>query len=55
MLTNLLTLPLTGLLIPAALLTVTLSALGWCPEILIQATEALATLLIWLLKVISTM
>ena len=55
MLTNLLTLPLTGLLIPAALLTVTLSTIGYCPEILINATEALVCLLIWLLEVISTM
>ena len=55
MLTNLLTLPLTGLLIPAALLTVTLSTIGYCPEILIHATEALVCLLIWLLEVISTM
>ena len=55
MLTNLLTLPLTGLLIPAALLTVTLSAIGCCPEFLVQATDWLASSLIWLLKVISAM
>ncbi len=55
MLTNLLSLPLTGLLIPCALLTVVLSTLGCCPQILIQATEWLVSTLVWLLKVISTM
>ena len=55
MLTNLLTLPLTGLLIPAALLTLCLSAIGICPAFLIQTTESLVTILISLLEVISTM
>ena len=55
MLTNLLSLPLTGLLIPCALLTVVLSTLGYCPQILIQATEWLVSTLVWMLKVISTM
>ena len=55
MLTNLLSLPLTGLLIPCALLTVVLSTLGCCPQFLIQATEWLVSTLVWLLKVISTM
>lgn len=55
MLTNLLSLPLTGLLIPCALLTVVLSTLGCCPQILIQATEWLVSTLVWMLKVISTM
>ena len=55
MLTNLLSLPLTGLLIPSALLTVGLSALGCCPPVLIKVTEWLVCALIWLLNVISSM
>ena len=41
-LTNLISLPLTGLLIPAALLTVLLHALGICPPAAAYATEFLA-------------
>ena len=52
-LTNLLTLPLTGLLIPAALLTLVLSALGCCPILLVHTTEWLTGTLIWTLEVIS--
>ena len=55
MLTNLLTLPLTGLLIPAALLTLCLASIGLCPAILVQATEFLVSLLISLLEIISSM
>ena len=55
MLTNLLTLPLTGLLIPSALLTLFLTAIGCCPSILVHATEWLACTLVWLLEVISAM
>ena len=55
MLTNLLSLPLTGLLIPSALLTVGLSVLGCCPPVLIKVTEWLVCTLIWLLDVISSM
>ena len=55
MLTNLLTLPLTGLLIPVALLTLCLSAFDWCPLFLIQITEWLVYALVWMLEVISTM
>lgn len=55
LLTNLLALPLTGILIPAAVLTLLLSAAGWCPGILIQATDASASLLIWILSIISTL
>ena len=55
MLTNLLTLPLTGLLIPSALLTLCLTAIGCCPSILVHATEWLTCTLVWLLEVISTM
>ena len=55
MLTNLLTLPLTGLLIPSALLTMCLTAIGCCPSILVHATEWLTCTLVWLLEVISAM
>ena len=55
MLTNLLTLPLTGILIPTALLTLCLSAIGYCPSIMVQATEWFAETLIWMMQVISTM
>jgi competence protein ComEC len=55
MLTNLLTLPLTGLLIPSALLTLCLSAIGCCPLFMVQVTEWLASTLVWMLEVISTM
>ena len=55
MLTNLLTLPLIGLLIPAAMLVLVFSSLGCCPMLLVHATEWLASTLIWILEVISTM
>jgi competence protein ComEC len=55
LLTNLLALPLVGILIPSAVLTAFLSALGWCPSIMTHATEALAGLLTRALEVISTM
>ena len=55
LLTNLLAMPLVGILIPSAALTAFLSALGCCPSIMTQATEALAGLLTWALEVISTM
>ena len=54
-LTNLIALPLTGLLIPTALLTRAATGLGICPDILIKATEALVTALTESLRVISTM
>ena len=55
MLTNPLTLPLTGLLIPTALTTICLHALGYCPALLIHATEWMASTLVRILEVISTM
>lgn len=55
LLTNLLTLPLTGILIPAALLTMVLCGLGCCPAMLVSATEFLAQALIQSLHVIATM
>ena len=54
-LTNLIALPLTGLLIPAALLTLATTELGICPDILLRATELLVTALSDSLGVISTM
>lgn len=55
LLTNMLALPLTGILIPAAVLTLFLSAIGCCPGLVIYITDALARLLTWILTVISTL
>ncbi len=55
LLTNLIALPITGLLIPAAAATLVLSAAGICPETLIRATEKIALTLIWSLGIISEM
>ena len=55
LLTNLLALPLTSLLIPFALLTLCLSSLGLCPDLLLRATEALVTALTSSLSIISGM
>ena len=54
-LTNLIALPLTGLIIPAALLTTVLSAMNLCPNLLIQATEMLVNALCNSLEIIATM
>ena len=54
-LTNLIALPLTGIIIPSAVATTLLTALGWCPEILTRATEALVTALSEALEIISEM
>lgn len=54
-LTNLIALPLTGIIIPSAVATTLLTALGWCPEILKRATEALVTALSEALEIISAM
>ena len=53
LLTNLISLPLTALIIPIALLTTMLSAIGICPEILIQTTELLVNTLSSSLSIIS--
>ena len=53
--TNLLSLPLTGILIPAALLTTLLDAAGLCPQFLLQATSALSSLLRQVLEIIASM
>lgn len=54
-LTNLIALPLTGLIIPAAILTTALSAIGICPNFLIQVTELLVDALCDSLKIIASM
>lgn len=53
--TNLLSLPLTGILIPAALLTTLLNSAGLCPPFLLQATAHLASLLRQILEIIASM
>ena len=55
LLTNLIALPLTGLLIPASILTLCLHMCGICPSILLRATEGLVTALSEALKVVSLM
>ena len=55
LLTNLIAIPLTGLLIPLAIGTLLLSRLGWCPELLYTAVDALATVLQYCLHIISIM
>ena len=55
LLTNLIALPLIGLIIPSALATLCLSMLGICPEIVSRATEALVTTLSEALEIISGM
>ena len=55
LLTNLIALPLTGVLIPSALLTLCLSCLGCCPAWLAAITDFLAQTTIHSLHIISTM
>lgn len=55
LLTNLIALPLIGLIIPSALATLCLSTLGICPEIVSRATEVLVTTLSEALEIISGM
>ena len=55
LLTNLIALPLTGLLIPSALLTLCMSCLGCCPAWLATITDFLAQTTIHSLHIISTM
>jgi competence protein ComEC len=53
-LTNLIAIPLTGLIIPSALLTLVASSFGCCPDILLRITEMLVTALSESLYIIST-
>ena len=55
LLTNLIALPLIGLIIPSALATLCLSTLGICPEIVSRATDVLVTTLSEALEIISEM
>ena len=55
LLTNLIALPLAGLLIPFALLTVSLSALDSCPDMLLRVTETLVVALTDSLSIIAGM
>ena len=55
LLTNLIAIPLTGLLIPLAIGTLLLSQLGLCPELLCTAVDGLATALQYCLHIISIM
>ena len=54
-LTNLIALPLTSLIIPAALLTLLLDTMGICPQLLIQGTEMLTEALCGALDIIASM
>lgn len=54
-LTNLIALPLTSLIIPAALLTLVLDSIGICPHLLMQGTEALVNILCGALGIIASM
>ena len=54
-LTNLIALPLTGVLIPSAALTLMLSMAGICPDLLVRITEWLAGELIGALEIIASM
>lgn len=55
LLTNLIAMPLTGIMIPSALLTLTLDAAGACPGFLISFTEALVELMTDALSIIASM
>lgn len=54
-LTNMIAIPLTSMIIPAALLTLALSCIGWCPTMLLRATEWLVTALSEALSIIAAM
>ncbi len=55
LLTNLISLPLTGFIIPCALACLGLSGLGCCPAFMVSVTEWLVCLLTWSLEVIASM
>ena len=54
-LTNMIALPLTGIIIPMALVTLVTCSMGWNVDILINGTEFLVTLLCGSLDLLSTM
>ncbi len=55
LLTNLISLPLTGFIIPCALACLGLSGLGCCPAFMVSVTEWLVSLLTWSLEIIASM
>ena len=55
LITNLIAIPLTGLIIPAALLALTLDGISACPEFISSATDILVTALFRTLETISEM
>ena len=55
LLTNLIGIPLSGMIIPAALLTTSLTAINCCPNVIIWITEWLTQILIRALNVIASM
>ena len=55
LLTNLLAVPLTGLIIPMLIITLTLNVSGLCPLYVVQITEWLISALIHLLEIIAAM
>ena len=55
LLTNLIALPLTSIIIPLALLTITLNIIGICPNLLIQGTEIMVNALCSALTIIANM
>ena len=55
LLTNLISLPLTGFIIPCARACLGLSGLGCCPAFMVSVTEWLVSLLTWSLEVIASM
>ena len=54
-LTNIIAVPLCGIIIPSVLLTIVLHSIGWCPEIITRASELLITALSEALHIISSM
>ena len=55
LLTNLIALPLTGLLIPSAAITLILNKAQICPDLLVRLTEWLTGLLIGAIEIIASM
>lgn len=55
LLTNLIAIPLTGIIIPVSLMTLTLGIFGICPQFMIELTEGLAEALTSSLEIIAAM
>ena len=55
LLANLISMPLTGLLIPLAVITIALSAAGLPPGFMLSVTELTVNLLRWSLEIIASM